>query len=318
MLRNNNDNGSFVSYIKDAENNAPFLCLCVMVLMLISGIVIPLLFPDFGSANTFITVYTLSFLLPAAVLGIIFRKKSVYNFSMPAKGTFKFSVSCAFLLVSAAILTKSITSFVTGSGSSDTIALLSDAGLFESLLCYTILPAILEETVFRGIAFSLYRKTCGGFGAIFATSLFFAMAHFSEKEFVSYFVSGIILGTVAYITRSVLPAIVLHLVNNTASFFLENAVFKIASETKSGILAIFLMTAATLIMLFWFLYELEGVCKKRYLSAHGKENKKEDAYEIQPTLLPCDGGIMTSLLRVSVSPPFCAAILLFIIFSVIV
>ena len=320
MLQNDSKNtGGFIYFIKDAENTASFLCLCVMILMLLSGMLIPLLFPDFGSASTFITVYTLSFLLPAAVFGVTFRKKTVYNFSMPSKGTFKFSFSSAFLLICAAILTKSITSFVTGSSSSKTISLLSDAGLFESLLCYIVLPAVLEEIIFRGIAFSLYQKTCGGFGAIFATSLFFGMAHFSEKEFFSYFISGIILGTVAYITRSVIPAIILHLVNNTASFFLENAVFKIASESKSGILAIFLLTAATLIMLFWFLYELEGICKKRYLSARDENNEQDtDICELHPTLLPYDGDIMTSVLRVSLSPLFLGGILVFVIFSVIV
>lgn len=319
MLQNNDskNTGDFVSYMKNAENTASLLCLCVMILMLVSGLIMPLLFPDFGSASMFITVYFLSFLLPAAVLGIVFRKKTVYNFSKPSKGTLRFSLSGAFLLICAAILTKSITSFVAGGSSSQTLSLLSDAGLFESLLCYTVLPAVLEEIVFRGIAFSLYQKTCGGIGAIFATSLFFGMAHFSEEEFFSYFICGIILGTVAYITRSVFTVIVLHLVNNTASFFLENAVFKVASESKSGVLAIFLLTAATLIMLFWFLYELEGVCKKRYLSAHD-DNEEESICELQPTLLPHDGDIMTSILRVSLSPLFLGGILIFIIFSIVV
>jgi membrane protease YdiL (CAAX protease family) len=284
-----------------------------MILMLISGYVLPGIFADFNAVNLLVSAYALSFLLPAVVFGVISRKNAMSNFKPAAKGTFKFSFSSVFLLVCTAILTKCIIAFVTGKDASQTGVLLSSAGLLESLLCYTLLPAVLEEIIFRGIAFSLYQKTCGGFGAILATSVFFGMAHFSEEEFLSYFVSGIILGTTAYITRSVLPAIILHLANNTASFFLENAVFKIASETKSGILAIFLITAVTLIMLFWFLYELEGVCKKRYLSS--PKNNTDESF---PALYPDDGSIMTSIKRTSFSPLFIGGIMIFAIFCILV
>ena len=319
MLQNNiKGTGNSFSIFKNAENKAPLLCLCVMILMLASGILMPLVFPDLGSASVLMAVYFISFLLPAAVFAVVLRKDNVYNFSLPSKGTFKFTLSSVLLLVCAAILTKCIISYVTGGSTSQASELLSDAGLFESLLCYTLLPAVLEEIVFRGIAFSVYQKTCGGFGAILATSLFFAMAHFSGKEFLLYLVSGIILGTVVYITRSVYSAIILHLINNTVSYFLENAVFKIASESKSGILAIFLVTAVTLLALFWFLFELEGVCKKRYISSpDDEEYAKNDIHELTPTLLPHDGDIMTALLRMTLSPLFLGSISLFAVFAVV-
>lgn len=319
MLRNDkNGMGEGFSIFKNAENKAPLLCLCVMALMLASGILMPLLFPDLSSVSVLTAVYFISFLLPAAVFAVVLRKNNVYNFSAPSRGTFKFTLSSTLLLVCAAILTKCIISYVTGGSASQASALLSDAGLFESLLCYTLLPAVLEELVFRGIAFSVYQRTCGGLGAILATSLFFAMSHFSVEEFLLYFVSGIILGTVVYITRSVYPAIILHLINNTVSYFLENAVFKIASESKSGVLAIFLVTAVTLVVLFWFLLELEGVCKKRYLiSPDDEEYAKSDIHELTPTLLPHDGDIVTALLRMALSPVFLCSIVLFAVFAIV-
>lgn len=311
--------GGFLTFIKNAENTAPLLCVIVMVLMLLSGLLMPVIFPDIASSYLFISTYLIAFLAPCIIFGVTQRKKAIFNFSAPAKGTLKFTFSAIFLLVGAAILTKCITAYVTGSGMSQTSALLSDAGLFESLLCYTLLPAVLEEIAFRGIAFSVYQKSCGGIGAIFATSVFFAMAHFSGEEFLSYFVSGIILGTVVYITRSVFTVIILHFVNNTVSFFLENAVFKVASEVKSGILAIFLVTAFTLVALFWFLSELEAVCKRRYLAAPNDTAENTTGIsEWFPTLLPLDGDIVTAALRMALSPLFLGGIIIFAVFIAVI
>ena len=64
MLQNNiKGTGNSFSIFKNAENKAPLLCLCVMILMLASGILMPLVFPDLGSASVLMAVYFISFLL---------------------------------------------------------------------------------------------------------------------------------------------------------------------------------------------------------------------------------------------------------------
>ena len=74
MLRNDkNGMGEGFSIFKNAENKAPLLCLCVMALMLASGILMPLLFPDLSSVSVLTAVYFISFLLPAAVFAVVLR-----------------------------------------------------------------------------------------------------------------------------------------------------------------------------------------------------------------------------------------------------
>ena len=72
------------------------------------------------------------------------------------------------------------------------------------LLVYCVCPAVCEEFVFRGIVLCSYKKY-GIVCSVVLSSLLFSMLHFSINDFLLYFISGIILASVALITRSVFP-----------------------------------------------------------------------------------------------------------------
>lgn len=300
--------------IKNAEHSTAALCLCVLALSVGSTLIINFAFPKFDSAAAFVAVSAAAFLLPSAVF-LLFNKNGRGAFiSSPQKHTFKFCISALFLLISSALLFKSIIYYISGSATQGNASVLSGLGYFESLFCYAVLPAILEEFLFRGVAFCAYEKSCGGIGAIIATSLFFAASHFSAAEFIPYFVSGMILGTVVYICRSVFPAVILHFINNFFSYYLENAVFKITSETKSGVLAVFILSAISLLLLFCFLLELEHICRMRYVACPSDENSDEfdGQADVCPRLLPLYENTGTVLCRIFASPFVWVSAVLFI------
>ncbi len=301
-----NDEKKDTNPITASENVAPALGLCALVILAASKFLPPTLVG--GKAFLFIVAVSVAaFALPSVIFAAAMRKKTEFLFSPPRKGTFGFCFPSMFLLISTALLLRCIICYINGASHAPAGTLISEMDYFGALFCYTLLPAILEEFIFRGVLFPLYERSCGGLCAILASSLFFAMSHLSGEDFLLYFVSGIILGSVAYITRSVFACMVLHLVNNTTSFYLENSVFQITAESKSGILAIFIMTVLSLVCLFWFLTELESVCRKRYLAA------ENDSF-FAKKLFPGDITAGNSFFKVLLSPFLWVAVILFSIF----
>ncbi len=84
------------------------------------------------------------------------------------------------------------------------------------LLHYTIAPAILEEFLFRGILLRRLRPF-GDRLAVVVSSLLFAAVHFDLSRFCGIFLFSLFLGWVACRSDSIVPGILLHLLNNVLS-----------------------------------------------------------------------------------------------------
>ncbi len=317
------ENKGIKNIFKNAEHKGAAVCFCCIALLVVSGASLSKL--SITGRGIFAAIFAISaiaFVLPSAAFAAFTRKHSLVLFSKPAKSSSKLLFSGSFLLVFTALLIQIITYRISDQPQTTLGALLSDNGYFYALLCYAILPAVLEELLFRGIAFSLYEKSCGGLGAVIGTSLFFAMSHLSGREFFLYLAAGIILGFVVYITRSVFVTIVLHLINNIFSFYLENSVFRITAENKSGILAIFLLSGLFLLCLFWFLTDVEAICRKRYLSSPPMIAKKEDEKDpsfageekLCPRLFPPKTDAKTLFSRLFMSPFLWTSAIIFVIY----
>lgn len=87
-----------------------------------------------------------------------------------------------------------------------------------ALLVMVVLPAFIEETVFRGFLFPAFSKRFGiVFGAIFS-SLLFGLAHFQPNIVVYTFVVGLVLCFLYVRLGSIIPGIALHMLNNYIAF----------------------------------------------------------------------------------------------------
>lgn len=83
------------------------------------------------------------------------------------------------------------------------------------LVMAALVNAIAEEAAFRGYVQSMLEQRFGGPGAIAATALLMAPAHGATQSFawqivVFYLLIDVALGTVAYLTNSILPGIFAH------------------------------------------------------------------------------------------------------------
>tara|TARA_Y100000748_G_C15451782_1_gene471239 strand:- start:224 stop:1015 length:792 start_codon:yes stop_codon:yes gene_type:complete len=99
----------------------------------------------------------------------------------------------------------------------------STLGYIFLFLAVVIVAPIGEEIVFRGFLQKFLEKYWKDVTrAVLVTSLFFAMIHFNPFWTIQIYLLGVILGFLSWKTKSVLPSIILHIVNNGSAFILTN------------------------------------------------------------------------------------------------
>jgi membrane protease YdiL (CAAX protease family) len=76
-----------------------------------------------------------------------------------------------------------------------------------------ILGPIVEESIYRGMLYSPYRKKYGPIKAVIITSLFFAIVHF-EVGFGFVFIYGVVFGSLYERTESLVSPIAAHSLSN--------------------------------------------------------------------------------------------------------
>lgn len=91
--------------------------------------------------------------------------------------------------------------------------------LILTIVLFAIIPAILEELIFRGIIFQGL-KSLGFWPSALITSLLFTLMHGSLSQFIYPFIVSIILCYVVYKTNSLYSSMLIHLISNTISIIL--------------------------------------------------------------------------------------------------
>lgn len=89
-------------------------------------------------------------------------------------------------------------------------------GFILGVVCICIMPAIVEESIFRGVILRSFSQKSAWKGILISSALF-ALMHGSAQQTVYQFVVGVILGLVAIKSNSILPSMILHMLNNLIS-----------------------------------------------------------------------------------------------------
>lgn len=183
-------------------------------------------------------------------------------------------VLCFFINIAVSSLFNGILSF-TGyrflygiAGESD----YSIGNFFLQLFLVAFLPAVGEEFLHRGVVLQGI-KHMGFKKAIVISSLLFGLIHFNIQQVSYAFVIGLVLGLVAVVSKNILPAMIIHFVNNAISTYLDfasargwvfgDALEKLQTALQSGqtvlvfVVCCFVMLAvvALLCLFVWLLYK---------------------------------------------------------------
>ncbi len=146
-----------------------------------------------------------------------------------------------------ALLTQSVLGPMPGG---DTLRIDNMSGLMAILIPGALLAGFCEESLFRGVMQGvLYRK--GAIRAVIVTSFLFALFHVNPWIFLATFFLGVVFGTLAIRTGSIVPSIAAHIVNNTLAFSVRY--FYGGGSDSSGYWLIGALAAACLVTypLFW-------------------------------------------------------------------
>ena len=94
-------------------------------------------------------------------------------------------------------------------------------GLGAALLLVALVPAVVEEVTFRGVVLAGLRRSGSRWIAIGGSALIFGLFHINPYHVVAATVVGLLLGWVALESGSIVPSILIHLVNNGAQVLLD-------------------------------------------------------------------------------------------------
>ena len=86
--------------------------------------------------------------------------------------------------------------------------------IVPALIVIAIIPATMEEILFRGLILNSTQKGSGSILAIVFSGLCFSLYHGSVEQTVYQFICGCLFAFLAVRSHSVLPSIVIHFLNN--------------------------------------------------------------------------------------------------------
>ena len=196
--------GGFIDIIATAESLKAFAERNVLFypLLLLAATIIANIVPYYLCAKK----------LGLSVKGF-FSKPDITGFSAVTFGSVALSISFA------AGTLISLINFVLGkfriglSTPSFDIPLHSSVGAAAMILTMVIIAPVTEEFIFRGVVLNTFKKYGSGF-AVVSSSLLWALMHGNIVQAVPVFGMGLILGVVALRSKSIIPSIIIHMINN--------------------------------------------------------------------------------------------------------
>lgn len=89
------------------------------------------------------------------------------------------------------------------------------------IVCISVLGPVLEEMLFRGAITKVLLQKYSPVKAIILSALIFGIFHINPAQVVGAVLSGILFAWLYYKTRSLIPGILIHVLNNSLSVFLS-------------------------------------------------------------------------------------------------
>lgn len=174
--------------------------------------------------------YILAYFLPLVLFLVFLRdkestperllvlKKNDIGFVLPI------FAPTVLLVIGVSVATSYIVTSITGQTNSVDLG----DSLLMAIVSHALIPALFEELLFRFLPISLLGQYSRS-GLVLISAVFFALIHHSLFSIPYAFVAGVIFMTVALITDSVIPTVLLHFINNTMSvlfiFYGDNSIF---------------------------------------------------------------------------------------------
>lgn len=249
--------------------SAPILVLAVLLLFEISKILLNAYFKD--DSNIYIIsviMQVIIYILPSALYFQLRGRKfsEPLNLRLLKPKYFSATVSFTFLFLITITLVKFVMYYLTdgsytvttGNELAELISSKNEYNPIFLIVSFIIVPTVCEELFFRGLVLSEY-QSYGNINAVLVSAFFFAMFHFSAINFLSYFLCGLIFGFVTVVTRSVIPAMFLHMLNNLLSLYTTDTFLKMMIRESGMFFMGFILLVLFLLALVLTLSRVEHI-----------------------------------------------------------
>ena len=257
-----------VTLLKERHTPAS-IALVSTVLLILGKCFKPMLITEGSASIGIVMLPIIVFILPSAVL---IRTKDKHYLKRlllkPGKPeTILLSLISSLVLISGGLLLSILTAGIRRLPGAFTLYDTFEASLTGSpentlflLIAYALLPAIGEELLFRGILRHAYERYGGGI-AILLPALLFTMVHFQPTGIPVYLFSGLLLGFLAYVCRSVTAAVIAHFLYNVFGLFGQPYISSFYYVSGSKVLFIFVLVFVLLLSLALFFGETARLCR---------------------------------------------------------
>lgn len=150
---------------------------------------------------------------------------------------------------------------------------LTTKNYFLSLISLVIVPAIVEELIFRGLIFKGLQKH-GKFFSILVSAVMFSIFHMAISQTIYPLLMGMVFAVIMYYENNIYYCIIVHLLNNFLSLTLSYFNISLAFNHVSYIiLAVILLIVFLAVLIF-------AIFKKRSHAKSEKLTRKEWIYLI--------------------------------------
>lgn len=185
-----------------------------------------------GALSGFLSdiVYLLAFILPIFFALCFTRneKKEKGEYLLLNREGIRLTLPLIAPTVSLVMLVAFLTSLIIFALTGETNDIDVGNSLIPALFAHALLPALLEEALFRYLPMRLLAPYSRR-GAVIVSAFFFALVHHDFFSIPYAFLAGIIFMTVDLATESVIPSVIIHFINNAISVGLlvydDNAAF---------------------------------------------------------------------------------------------
>lgn len=131
-----------------------------------------------------------------------------------------------------------------------------DHMILVTLFHVALVPAICEETLYRGYVMSAFQKSWGTIAAIFFSGLLFGLYHVQLSNLLPLASLGMLFAYITWTTKSLYPAIVAHFVNNGGSvlvgkYYPNSAFAEMTPETLPPMSAVIPSLLITAYVVYW-------------------------------------------------------------------
>lgn len=125
-------------------------------------------------------------------------------------------IICTYLMYPLIIVLNAISMLFSTSGTAGVMELMQGRSFILSTLCMAVLPACVEEFMFRGVLFQTYRKS-KMLPAIFLSAFLFGCMHMNLNQFMYAFALGVYMAFLVEATGSILSSMLAHFTMNFTS-----------------------------------------------------------------------------------------------------